>query len=77
MDKKFEHELNNCQYNHKKVCYIPFRYYICHLFSNKLFFFAPHIAYVPVQCYSTDNSENPKIIDKKEYIYRKMQIADW
>ena len=39
--------------------------------------FVPHMAYVPIQHYSTDNPENLKIVDKDEQIYGEMYITDW
>ena len=39
--------------------------------------FAPHMAYVPVQRYSTDNPENPEIVNEDEQIYGEMHTADW
>ena len=39
--------------------------------------FAPHMAYAPVQHYSTDNPENPEIVDEDERIYGKIHIANW
>lgn len=39
--------------------------------------FAPHMAYAPVQRYSTDNPENPKVDTKDKQIYGEVHTADW
>ena len=36
-----------------------------------------HIAYVPVQCYSINNPDNPKVDKKDEQIYEKIHMVDW
>ncbi len=35
------------------------------------------MACAPVQSYSTDNPENPKVNEEDERIYREMHTADW
>ncbi len=38
--------------------------------------FAPQMAYAPIQRYSTDNPENPEIVNEDEQIYGEMHTAD-
>ena len=39
--------------------------------------FAKHMAYAPVQSYSTDNPENSEVDKEDERIYGEMHTADW
>ena len=38
--------------------------------------FAPHLAYVLVSCYLTDNPEKFRLDNKEKQIYEEMYIAD-
>ena len=35
------------------------------------------MVYATVQCYSTDNSNNPKVNEEYEQIYVEIHMADW
>ena len=48
---------------------------ICFLIGHRSF--APYMAYAPVQRYSTDNPENPEIVDEDQQIYGEMHTVDW
>ncbi len=39
--------------------------------------FAQHMAYAPVQSYSTENPENPDVDEEDERLYGEMHTADW
>ena len=55
--------------------YLNIKPAICFLIGHRLF--ALHMAYAPVQRYSTDNLENSEIVDEDERIYREMHTTDW
>ena len=40
-------------------------------------FFVQHMAYAPIQCYSTDNPDNPEVDEEDKQIYGKMYTANW
>ena len=61
----------------KKYCiyYLDIIPAIRFLIGHQLF--AQYMAYAPVQCYSTDNSNNPMVDEEDERIYGEMHTANW
>ncbi len=57
------------------MCYLDIIPAIRFLIGHWLF--AQHIAYVPVQSYSTNNPGNPEVDEEDERIYGEMHTADW